>query len=178
VTNRPELLALLDKRVDKLTDLHRGHWSTVKVFGRYDKILGVMVVTLSIVVGTTLFVNLQKTDSRGWQIAAGVVAMVAAVLAGLQTFLNYSERRESHQEAGVRFGDLKRWAELLRADPPPQDDEFRDKLVVLQEALTKAEEASPPVPTSLFRRAEKKRKKRQRADRRGSGLVDGGSPDA
>jgi hypothetical protein len=109
---------------------------------------------MTTIIGTTLFATLDSSGST-WQIVAGIVAMLAAVLAGLQTFLEYSERSTEHKIAGVRFGDLQREAEVLYAFPPEAEDDLEKEIRELGEELSLASSASPTIPVRRYAKAKK-----------------------
>ncbi|MFN2517260.1 MAG: hypothetical protein ABR556_13715, partial [Pyrinomonadaceae bacterium] len=57
-------------------------------------IVGVPAVIFSSVVGTTIFAGLEKNSPKAPLVA--LASILAAVLAGLQTFLRLSERAAQH----------------------------------------------------------------------------------
>jgi hypothetical protein len=71
------------------------------------------VTIFSILIGTTIFATLGSSKSQEFLIAAGIISMIAAVLSGIQTFLNYPELAAKHQSAGCKFGELRRRIEEL-----------------------------------------------------------------
>jgi hypothetical protein len=152
MTDRPTQLHLIEESIDGLSVLHAGHWDTARRFGSMDKGLGVPVVMMTTLVGTTLFATLDASGST-WQIVAGIVAMLAAVLAGLQTFLKYSERSTEHKTAGIRFGDMKREAKVLYAFPPEAEGDLEEQIRALDEEWSLASAASPPIPGKIYAKA-------------------------
>ena len=76
--------------------LHRGHWEAARVYQRRARMLGIPVTVLTAAVGTALFSSLDSM-SKGWQVTAGLVSMLAAVLAALQTFLKLCGARREAQ---------------------------------------------------------------------------------
>ncbi len=59
--------------------------------------LGIPVVVLTTVIGTSVFASLQKEHvSTAIRIAVGSISILAAVLSSLQTFMRYSTRAEGH----------------------------------------------------------------------------------
>jgi len=51
------------------------------------------------------------------RIVAGLLSVLAAILASLQTFLKFSERAQMHREAGARFGALVKELEQYQKNP-------------------------------------------------------------
>ena len=99
-------------------------------------ILGVPVVVLTTVVGTSVFASLQDGDvSTGVRVFVGSMSILAAVMSSLQTFLRYWSRAEGHRIAAFRYESLRRdMAEVLalprrsRPDPVRQLDSVRQRL--------------------------------------------------
>jgi hypothetical protein len=95
--------------------------------------LGVPVVVLTTIIGTSAFASLQKTAVPTWvRVAVGSVSIVAAVLSSLQTFLRYGMRSEGHRIAAIRYETLRRdMAKTLalhadaRGDPVKELDSVR-----------------------------------------------------
>ena len=85
----------------RVTVTQRAHYGSADHFSRKSYWLGIPVIVLSTVVGTSVFAALQKQPGPGLQIALGLASVLAAVLASLQTFLGYSARAEKHRVAGA-----------------------------------------------------------------------------
>lgn len=84
--------------------------------------LGIPVIVLSAIVGSAIFVSLEKDPSTYVRIIVGLLSLGSVVLASLQTFLKWSERAEKHREAGARFGALLKEVEQHKAIPPEDDE--------------------------------------------------------
>src|ERR1019366_3514304 len=89
------------------------HHQTAAYLQRMHYCLGIPVIVLSTIVGTTVFATLQKhvaDDGAGFSVklAVGLFSIVAAVLSSLQTFLRLEDRAEKHRLAGIKFGALMR----------------------------------------------------------------------
>ena len=78
---------------ERCNELQYAHYTAERVYANLNYALGIPVVALSAVAGTSAFASLQTDVSN--QIAlivTGLVSMTAAILAWLQTFLRFSER--------------------------------------------------------------------------------------
>lgn len=106
---------VLDDWYNRVSITQRAHYLSADHFGRRKYWLGIPAVVLSTLVGTAVFASLQKQPEFWLQIAIGLASVLAAVLAGLQTFLGYTERAEKHRIAGAKYGALGRELEILRA---------------------------------------------------------------
>jgi len=105
-------------------------------------------------IGTTTFAALQGLPSRSIQISVGVLAIIAAILASLQSFLDLGARAERHRIAGARYKATIRRLEQLgigRITGMKLDDpvitEIRDSLDALEADM-------PVVPPNIYRSVE------------------------
>ena len=71
--------------------------------------LGIPVVVLTTIVGTSVFASMEGTNAADPVLAIiGAVSLIAAVLSSLQTFLRYATRAEGHRVAAIRYETLRR----------------------------------------------------------------------
>src|SRR6266550_1479232 len=99
-------------------------------------LLGVPIIVLTTVVGTSVFASLQNAKvPTTVRVVVGSISIIAAVLSSLQTFLRYGMRSEGHRIATIRYETLRRdISELLalprqaRPDPVRQLDSVRQRL--------------------------------------------------
>lgn len=113
------------------------------------RLVGGAAVVTSAIVSTSVLASLNKDHpSFGLTLAAGILAVIAAVLSGLQTFYKFGELGERHRLAGAYFGELRRDLELFRTCPPGDNrcTELRDLL----DRVGNLEEAGPGYPASVF----------------------------
>ena len=95
---------------------HKGrdrHDLAARSYDQTRTTLGVATAVASAIVGTTSFAALQASPSRSIQIAVGFLAMIAAILAGLQSFLDLRARADLHRVAGIRYKAAIRQLEQL-----------------------------------------------------------------
>ncbi|UGT71565.1 SLATT domain-containing protein [Nocardia gipuzkoensis] len=154
--DRKEIDALLDRIRHRAHRSARAQYIASKRAGLMHNILGIPVVILSVVVGTTLFSSLGSDPRKGVVICAGIVSLLASVLAALQTFLGYSESKERHFAAATSLSALKRELDLLalrfRVDQmePPQ---ALDLLAPFVDRFSTLIRDSPDVPDRYYDRA-------------------------
>jgi conflict system pore-forming effector with SLATT domain len=131
------------------------HYETAKQYERRDLLLGVPVVMLTTLVGTSVFAALGQSVHLWAQIAVGLCSVVAAVLAGLQTFLRFAERAEKHRMVAVRYGALNRKIEALLAlggDLP------RDQVLGLCKRIDDLSAEAPSTPNWVWELVTKRSK--------------------
>ncbi|MGN6572730.1 MAG: SLATT domain-containing protein [Pseudolabrys sp.] len=109
------------------------------------KRLGIPVVVLSIIVGTAAFSTLTDLGKSMPIIAmsAGILSVTAAVLAGLQTFLDYAGRSEAHAKAAAKLNAIADEIDHVLADK-----KF-DQLQQLDARFSKIIEEVPRVAISM-----------------------------
>jgi hypothetical protein len=98
--------------------------------------LGLPVVVLTTIVGTSVFASLQDAKvSTTTRIVVGSISIAAAVLSSLQTFLRYATRAEGHRVAAIRYETLRRdvaatlaLPRSARTDPVRELDSVRTRM--------------------------------------------------
>jgi len=102
--------------------------------------LGVPVVILSAIVGTGVFASLSEASlSFTLRLVLGSISLLAASLASLQTFLNYTEQSARHLKVATKLSSLKKEIEeslVLRSSSSEDFDEFIQSVRLKWEAIT------------------------------------------
>lgn len=99
---------------------------------------GVPVVALTTMVGTTVFATLGRSVDTWLRILVGMISVLAAVLASLQTFLRFGERAEKHRAAAELWASIRREIDEMlalhptylasRGDPQEYLDDLRRRM--------------------------------------------------
>jgi hypothetical protein len=135
-----------------------GHRRGADSHQRRHLMLGIPVVVLSTMVGTSAFASLQ--DERigfvGLRIAVGVIGTLAAVLSSLQTFLGYAQRSERHRVAAIRYETLRRKMEHTLAAPRENRRDAQAELASVRERMDKYGKESPQIGVKVWASLEKK----------------------
>lgn len=95
-----------------------GHRLMADRLHRRHLLIGIPVVVLSTLVGTSAFASISKAQGDSIQgltidpdvvlVLVGTISVLAAVLSSLQTFLRYATRAEGHRIAALRYETLRR----------------------------------------------------------------------
>ena len=145
---------LLEKWCWRCVELQYVHYTAGNIYARLNYFLGVPVVALSAAAGTTVFVSLEAKTSQAALIITGVVSMSVAVLAGIQTFLRFSERAEQHRTTAARYGVIKRSIEQMRAIGATATDTEADQFLdSTRKELDALATDAPGVSGSIYRKA-------------------------
>ncbi|MBW3668966.1 MAG: SLATT domain-containing protein [Actinobacteria bacterium] len=141
-----ETEALLREWATRTAIAKTAHFQLVELFRRRYTELGVPVVVLSSIVGTGLFATLSEDAvSRPLRALAGVISVLAAVVAGLQTFLRYGERAEKHMVAADWYAAVNRRINQLLALPPDQRPEAAKCLDDVRKEMARIGQQSPEI---------------------------------
>ena len=146
--NKEELINDWNFRVYRM---QISHFKSAEHFRRMHQLLGVPVVALSAIVGTTIFVNLQQqSNSSVVQVVAGMLSVLAAVLASLQTFNKYSERATEHHVAGAKYAGLRMELQKLSVFMPLENQELNEFLESFRVRWVSLAEQTTTVPKRIF----------------------------
>jgi hypothetical protein len=135
----------------------RAHYLASDQLEGRNRLLGIPVTVASTAVGTTIFATLQSSTALWLKIMTGLVSIAAALLAGLQTFLNYSEKSQKHKVSGTVYSALRRDYEIFLLRFGHASDEKRSEALTQLESLagllTKSAQEAPSVPDSHWNKA-------------------------
>jgi hypothetical protein len=96
----------------RVTAAQFGHQARSETTRKNSIWLGLPVVIMTTLVGTSAFATFNEPSSSGAKITVGVISIAAAVLASIQTFLGYSQVAERHRIAATRYANSRRTIEL------------------------------------------------------------------
>ena len=124
--------------------------------------LGIPVVVLTTIVGTSVFASLTTNESGDpstsvqVRVIVGTVSLLAAVLSSLQTFLRYSVRSEGHRVAAMRYEALRRDMTKTLALPPGSRGDAVRELDSVRQRLDRYAKESPTIGEHLWRQLEER----------------------
>lgn len=125
--------------------LHRAHWNAARWYERVSNALGVATAVCAAIAGTSAFAD------NAPALVTGGLALVAAVIAAVQTSLRAAESAARHKQAGIRFGQLRRDLEArLMLGLPPDDAARAVILSEFREHWSAADDESPAAPRRFF----------------------------
>lgn len=117
-----DVLALLSKWERRADVASRLHYRRAARYERMNIAFGVPVIVLTTLVGTSLFATIQQAGAFGLRIAAGIVSVLAAILASVHRYLRVAEYAEGHRVAANRWAAIKREIEKTRSLHPTYPD--------------------------------------------------------
>jgi hypothetical protein len=121
---------------------------------RHEK-LGVPVTALTAIAGTSIFAGLSSTKKLWLQITAGLLSLLAAVLAALHTFLNFSEDSAQHKSAAVELEAVQHRLDVFilalgdASTQPPRELAIK-QFAEIGDALQGISAHAPTIPDSVY----------------------------
>ncbi|RYY52704.1 MAG: SLATT domain-containing protein [Chitinophagaceae bacterium] len=142
---------LITRWLVRLRLLEVCHYEAAKPLAKMNMILGIPVIILTTVVGTTVFATLQKAVDPEIRLWVGIISLAAAVLAGLQTFLRFSARATLHRENAASAGMYRRELEQIIADNDI-DKLTKEEVTTLREKIDLLAKTDISIPSNIFER--------------------------
>lgn len=126
----------------------KGHFEAASYWKRIHYWIGIPATVLAAITGLALV-----TDRPG---SGAILAVIVAILSGLSTFLNPSEKATAHHSSGTSFNTLKNQVRVfreidLRTQATSEDLSFRLKSI--SEARNHLNSVSLQIPRGAFVRA-------------------------
>jgi len=148
---RPEAEALLQHWRDRIYAAQSAYYLEATRYRRWHYLLGIAVVVLSTIVSSSAFAERGGGFSLP-TVMIGALGSLAAMLAGLQTFLKLSESAALHGVAAEGYAAIRREIEELQALPPYLRGNVRVTLDTLRQAINKAGQSAPQLNEHLWSR--------------------------
>jgi hypothetical protein len=146
----PTIEQLLQEWRNRVYAAQTSYYEVAERLRRQNYLLGIPVVILSSIVGTAVFADWGNATAYKWWV--GSVSILAAVLAGLQTFLKFGENATLHGTAADWFAAIRRDIEQLLALPPDLRGHPKQCLDSIRHEINKAGQKSPELSERLWRK--------------------------
>jgi hypothetical protein len=132
---------------------HIGHNIAATHFNQRDRMLGLLSTVLAAIVSTAIFTALSSSQSRPLLVTAGVVSLLATVLAAVHSYEKNGELSEQHRQAARQYGTLRREFELLLLENVTKTDTIKAKMVEANARRAEFESSVPTLPQNIFKDA-------------------------
>jgi type II secretory pathway pseudopilin PulG len=110
---------------------------------------------LTAATGTALFATLSKDHaSQTLRLVLGLVSVLAAVLAALQTFLGFGQRADKHRTTAAAYGSIRREIEQYQALGPSSRDQLEQMMAKLRSRLDEVSGSAPDLPNRSWAKAQ------------------------
>ncbi|WP_421295699.1 SLATT domain-containing protein [Aeromonas sp. 604534] len=127
------------------------HYECQKKYEARHLWLGIPAIIMTTLSGASIFKSLQQSELEWIKYIAMILALVATILTALQTFLNNEGRAKLHQEAGARYGSIRRCLESMNAHGNYDITEMRE----IEKELSDLAIRSPAVSVRDFEKTKK-----------------------
>jgi hypothetical protein len=115
----PEIRHLLKDWAHRADESSKNHFARSIHLSALNMGLGIPVVVLTTVVGTSVFATLQQSLNTTLRVTGGILIVIAAVLAALETWLRLGEGVEKNRAAAEMWSAIRREITEMVALPPP-----------------------------------------------------------
>jgi hypothetical protein len=150
----PELEAALGAWYRRARESQFAHYHAANYYAAASRWLGIPSVLLSAVVGTALFATLEQDNIPPvLQVGAGLIALTAAALSALQTFLGYGERAAKHRAAAAAYGAVRREIEQQQVLRPASRADAGSMIETIRHHLDDIGASAPDISSRLWERA-------------------------
>jgi hypothetical protein len=126
------------------------HYASADNLRLLNYLIGVPAAILSSIVGTAIFAGLEKDSAQTYIIAS--ISILTAVLAGLQTFLRFSERAVQHATAGDWYSAVRRDLEATIHLPIEFRGRAKECLDRFRKEINRVAQDSPELRGLLWKR--------------------------
>src|SRR6266496_4114384 len=130
------------------------HYASADRFRLLNYLVGIPAVVFSSVVGTAIFAGLEKNSPKAPLVA--FASILAAVLAGLQTFLRFSERAAEHATAADWYSAIRRDIEETLHLPVEARGRAKDCLDRFRKEMNRVTQDAPELSARQWKRAAKR----------------------
>jgi hypothetical protein len=125
-----------------------------RTYARGQYALGIPALTVSTIVGTSLFSALASKEVPALWV--GLLSIAAAVLTAVQTFMDFGGRSDKHRIAAVKYKASIRAIEYLLMRLSKSDTVTDEELLDLRTQLDNLEESAPVVMPKIYDAVEKR----------------------
>jgi hypothetical protein len=147
--NKAPILKEVEENELYVLTLSKGHCDTAIAWGNVHLYLGIPNTIFAALAGASALSNFSNSS-----LIAGILSIIASIMAALSTFLNPSDRAKSHLKASNDFGRLYKRIKMLRINSSDNEvtvQVLAQKFDELVEQLYDLREASPAVPDWAYR---------------------------
>lgn len=125
--------------------------------------LGVATIVLSLVVTSTLFIqvvqylsSIQTLNPFFITLGTGALSILVTILSVLQMFFNYSGLSEKCKTISARYGSVRREIEALMTQKNITQDELNERLDRINSKMTYLAADSPHIPEHIHKKVKKR----------------------
>jgi hypothetical protein len=159
-----EKVKLLEEWKKRIRNAQKAHYKDAEKLKRNKMLLGLPTVILTTVVGTSVFASINQSsdyDNTYYPIVVGILSITAAILASLQTFLNYSEKSEKHLNAARKLSSLKKEVQQNLITLEKSDEVYNEFILYVRTKWDEIINEAPLISKSNFMNFFEKKKNKK-----------------
>ena len=145
-----DVASLLDDWHKRVYAAQAAHYAMAGRFRLLNYILGVPAVIFASIVATAVFAGFEKDSPRALMVASA--SILAAVLAGLQTFLRFSERASQHGSAADWYSAIRRDIEETLHLPVAFRGRAKERLDQVRKEMNRVAQDAPELGVRIWKR--------------------------
>ena len=130
------------------------HDVAARLYAKGQYALGIPSLVVSTIVGTSVFSALSSKEVPALWV--GILSIAAAVLAALQTFMDFGGRSDKHRSAGVKYKAAIRLLEQNKVRLSQGAEPSTEDIDSMRTLLDTLEDAAPVVMPKIYDQIEKK----------------------
>jgi hypothetical protein len=130
------------------------HYAAADRFRLLNYVVGIPAVVFSSIVGTAIFAGLEHDSPRTLVVA--FASILAAILAGLQTFLRFPERATQHATAADWYSAIRRDLEQVQHLPVESRGKAKEYLDRVRKEMNRVAQDAPELNVRLWKREAKR----------------------
>jgi hypothetical protein len=130
------------------------HDAAARLYAKGQYALGIPSLVVSTIVGTSVFSALSSKEVPALWV--GILSIAAAVLAALQTFMDFGGRSDKHRSAGVKYKAAIRLLEQNKVRLKQGTEPSTEEIDSMRTLLDTLEDAAPVVMPKIYDQVEKK----------------------
>ena len=129
------------------------NYNSANRFTNQNYCLGIPTIVLSAIVATSVFATLGESVKPYIQIIVGLVSVLAAVLAALQTFLKRAELASTHRSIAAEYGAVKRRLDQEIAKLGAGEEVLQQTVDSIRQRMDTLSSEGPVVPRTIWAEA-------------------------
>jgi hypothetical protein len=132
------------------------HYNARDRYSRYHKRMGIAIVSLTALMGTSLFYTFSESELLFARIATGILTVMVAVFATLQTFFNFEKRALRHKMTADKYVSAMKKSQRLTSyykDGNKTIDEVEKEIETLSQEIKYVQEDEPEVSPEDYHKA-------------------------
>ena len=137
-----EIYDLLTDWKQRVNDNQKTNIALAAKYNKYHYGIGLPTIILSAIAGAILLAKIEEPSIR---VAVGIVGIIAAILAGIQTFISHGKRAENHRFLTSQIVHVRRDIEIFERFVPKNKTEREQRIREINERILEFEEGAPKI---------------------------------